>query len=206
MFRFPLRLVPAGTVLSMSFGLAPALAGDAGNEARPRAVDHRAIEAGRVVERIEIGRLGGSGRPVVTQRKLSARAAAKKRSFDVAAVTRRVAATATESCFHARPTWRRYNGFGRLSSRAWYYIEWCGRHGRVTRVMTLYCGGVGAQGFSFAGCSIRRGSTGYSRVNVSGTWKFPFKIGIYTLATRTITVSARHYATGRAAGTWWRYQ
>ncbi len=65
---------------------------------------------------------------------------------------------------------------------------------------------MGAQGFSYDGCRIRRGSTGYSRVKVSGTWKFPFKIGFYTILTRTVTVKARHYATGRYAGTWWMYQ
>ena len=97
-------------------------------------------------------------------------------------------------------------GFGKLSSRAWYYIEWCGARGVVTRVLTLQCGGIAAQGFSYRGCSIRRGATGYSRLNVSGTWRFPFRVGLYTFITRTMTVSARHYPEGRYAGTWWLYQ
>ena len=169
-------------------------------------VDSRAFSTSKVVERVEIGRLGARRPLVVKRRKLTGRAASRVLTLDPGALARSVRSGSTESCFYARPQWKRYNGFGRLSSKAWYYMEWCARSGRVTRVLTLFCGGVGAQGFGFAGCSIRRGSGGYARVNVSGTWRFPFRIGPYTLLTRTITVSSRHYATGRYAGTWWRYQ
>ncbi len=207
MARSTLSLVAACAVLGIVTGASPAIAGPSGRAPSSQDVDARTLAPGRVVERIEIGRLGAAKPLIVKRRKLSARRAASGRlTFDASGITRSFAATSVESCFYAHPQWRRYNGFGRLSSRAWYYMEWCGRRGRVTRVMTLHCGGVGAQGFSFTGCKVRRGSTGYSRANVSGTWKFPFTIGPYTLLTRTVTVSSRHYAAGRATGTWWMYQ
>jgi hypothetical protein len=163
------------------------------------------------VERVEIGMLGSSTPHVVKERVLRGRQARRSPSFKVTAPTTTAASTSSiqshaESCYWARPTWSRYNGFGKLASRAWYYIEWCGKNGVVSRVLTLYCNGVAGGGFSYRGCRVRRGATGYSRVNVSGSWRFPFKVGVYTFITRTITVSARHYATGRYAGTWRMFQ
>ncbi len=159
----------------------------------------------RIVERVEIGRLGSTAPPVIYERTLSMAEAKRGRGFTITPGSVSIQSH-VESCYYARPSWRRYNGFGKLATKAWYYIEWCGKDNRVTRVLTLYCGGVASQGFSYGGCKVRRGSTGYSRLNVSGTWRFPFKVGAYTILTRTVTVSARHYPTGRYAGTWRMYQ
>lgn len=201
-----LSLSAVALLVAVVSGVMPASAAPSPRSAARPKVDARLLAPGRVVERIEIGRLGDSKPLLVNKRRLTVRQAARAPSFDTAAATRSLGASSTESCFYARPQWRRYNGFKRLSSIAWYYMEWCGRDGKVTRVMTLFCGGVGAQGFSYDGCKVRRTTTGRSRVKVSGTWRFPFEIGWYTLLTRTVTVSARHRATGRTSGTWWMYQ
>lgn len=200
-----LRYLVAAIALGLMSGAVPALAAGRDASAEPASVDARALAGSKVVETVEIGLLGRSDPLVVEKRTLRGKRMDAGRLFDVAARQASIQSH-RESCYWGRPTWKRYNGFGKLSSKAWYYMEWCGANGKVTRVLTLYCGGVGAQGFSYGGCRIRRGSTGYSRVNVSGTWKFPFKVGFYTILTRTVTVKARHYATGRYAGTWWMYQ
>jgi hypothetical protein len=187
------------TAAAPSVAAAPAVAGSS------YPVPERAVATSRVVERVEIGILGSAKPIVVKKRTLRGSRAVAGRRFSVDTRTASIQSSA-EACYYAKPSWRRYNGFRKLASKAWYYIEWCGRNGRVTKVLTLFCGGVGAQGFGYDGCSVRRGATGYSRLNVSGSWRFPFRVGPYTLLGRTITVSARHYPNGRYAGTWWRYQ
>lgn len=152
---------------------------------------------------VVVGEIGSRRPPKVLRRTVDASGDAATLSFDPAVYSTQ---SHSEACFYARPTWTRYNGFGKLSSRAWYYIEWCSLDGVVSRVLTLYCGGVAGGGFSYDGCRVRRGSTGFSKVYVSGWWRFPFRVGLYTFLTRTVTVSASHYATGRYSGTWWLYQ
>ncbi len=202
MSRRLVRLFIPALAIGVALGAAPVGAADS-----PARLDARSLSTSRVVEVVEIGRLGESKPLMVSKRRLRGRAVSGGRTLEVAGLTRSLSVPGSgETCWWARPKWSRYNGFGRLSSKAWYFIEWCTASNRVTKVLTLHCGGVGAQGFSFRGCNIRRGSVGFKRVAVSGTWRFPFRIGIYTLLTRTITVSARHYATGRYSGTWWRYQ
>lgn len=202
MSRHHLRLLVVAALLGLTSAAVPAIAVDDRSSTK---VDERLLGVSRVVERVEIGVLGSDAPPRVRSRTLRGASASRTAAFDVGAAAASIQSN-NESCYYARPSWRRYNGFGKLSSKAWYYIEWCGRDGKVTRVLTLYCGGLAGGGFSYDRCSIRRGATGYSRLNVSGTWKFPFRVGIYTFLTRTVTVSARHYPDGRASGTWWMYQ
>ena len=205
MSRHLFRMFIPAACLGLMAAATPAVAAGATSRSPWPTVDARRLSTSRVVERVEIGVLGAAQPTVVKKRTLRRGKVDVGRVFKVAADVVSLQSS-TESCYYAKPSWRRYNGFGKLSTKAWYYVEWCGKNGKVTRVLTLFCGGVGAQGFSHARCSIRRGSTGYSRLNISGTWRFPFRIGAYTLLTRTITVSARHYASGRYAGTWRRYQ
>lgn len=204
MTRLRLRLLIPTIGLGLIAGAAPALAAPVAPPSHP-SVATRSVVTSRVVERVEIGILGAARPLVVRTRTRRGTRVDLGRTFQVALRAASIKSH-TESCYYARPSWRRYNGYGKLSTKAWYYVEWCGKDGKVTRVLTMFCGGVAAQGFSYGGCSIRRGSTGYSRLNISGTWRFPFRIGPYTLLTRTMTVSARHYATGRYAGTWWMHQ
>ncbi len=204
MSRSLLRLFILCTSLVIAASATPALASGKAPAAPSEAV-RQALATSRVVERVEIGRLGEPEPLIVRQRTLRGNGTGRRPVFDVDASSLSIQ-THTEACFWARPTWTRYNGFGKISSKARYYIEWCGKNRVVSRVLTLYCGGVAGGGFSYRGCKVRRGSTGFSSVRVSGTWKYPFKVGIYTFLTRTITVSARHYPTGRYSGTWRMYQ
>ena len=143
----------------------------AGVRPAPEVLAERHVAKPFVLERVEIGRLG-TAEPVVTrERRLSHAEASAGRRFMLVPLAVSIQSH-VESCYYARPSWRRYNGFGKLASKAWYYIEWCGKDKRITRVLTLYCGGVASQGFSYDGCRVRRGSTGYSRLAVSGSWKF----------------------------------
>ncbi len=206
MIRLRLRLLVPTIGLGLIAGAAPALAAiDVAPVPASTRSTTRHVTTSRVVERVEIGVLGAARPLVVRTRTRRGARVDLGRTFAVAMRSVSIESH-TERCYYARPSWRRYNGYGRLSTKAWYYVEWCGRDGKVTRVLTLFCGGVGAQGFGYDRCSIRRGSTGYSRLNISGTWRFPFRIGPYTLLTRTMTVSARHYSSGRYRGTWWMHQ
>ena len=210
--RLTLRLLVFRLGLSLVAGAVPAVASSQINRSsanpvsrsRP-AVNYRALATSRTVERIEVGILGSDEPPIVKKRTLKGDRIDRARSLDVTSIAA-ITQSDRESCYYAKPSWTRYNGFRKLSSKAWYYIEWCGRGKKVTKVLTLFCGGVAGAGFSYGRCSIRRGSTGHSRVNVSGTWRFPFRVGLYTFITRTMTVSSRHYANGRYSGTWWLYQ
>ena len=205
MSQFLPRLVVVCTSLVIAASASPALAAGTTTGPPTQTVDTRALATSRVVERVEIGRLGEAQPFVVEQRTTRGKAHGRSPLFEVTASDLSIQSH-SEACFWARPSWTRYNGFGKLASKAWYYIEWCGKNGVVSRVLTLYCDGVAGGGFSYGGCKVRRGSTGYSSVRVSGKWKYPFRVGIYTFVTRTITVSARHYSTGRYKGTWRMYQ
>ena len=198
------RFLPALMIIVGLVTLAGAVPAAARVRPPPQVVSERNAATPVVVERIEIGRLGVAAPPVVRERRLHDIVGVASRRFTLMPKAFSIQSH-VESCYYAKPSWRRYNGFGKLASKAWYYIEWCGKDNKVTRVLTLYCGGVASQGFSYDGCKVRRGSTGYSRLAVSGSWKFPFRVGAYTFLTRTVTVSARHYGTGRYAGTWRMY-
>ena len=199
---------PAATALfALAMSAVPAVASSPdGIEGEQAArVDARLLAVSRVVEVVEVGEIGSGEPPVIRKRTLRGSKAgeARRLKLDVARAT---VESHREACYYARPSWRRYNGFGKLSSKAWYYIEWCGKDGRVSKVLTLSCGGVAAGGFSYDGCKVRRGAVGYRKVNISGEWSFPFRVSVYTLVTRTVTVTSRHYPTGRYSGTWWMYQ
>jgi hypothetical protein len=110
-------------------------------------------------------------------------------------------ALSTESCWWAKPTATVNGG----ENKAWYYIEWCGANGVVTKVLTLTCSGSGTSGWKFTGCSIRRGSLGFSSVRVLGHWDFRWGWAGYYLY-RYMEVDARHNADGSYSGTWYAGQ
>ncbi len=106
------------------------------------------------------------------------------------------------SCWWAKPTWKLYDGFGKLTSRSWYYIEWCGSGGVVTDVLTLTCGGAGSFLWEYRGCSVRRGALGYSSVRVLGDWTYRLGWG-GAYKYQYVEVDARDYWNGVYTGTWY---
>lgn len=102
-----------------------------------------------------------------------------------------------ETCYWAKP---KINISGEHNS--YYYIEWCGKDGKVTKVLTLFCRGADYYIWDYRGCSIDHGSVGYSSVYVDGRWSYRAgAAGWYVY--RTHRVEANHYHNGYYSGTWY---
>ena len=102
-----------------------------------------------------------------------------------------------ETCYWAKPD---INIPGEHNS--WYYIEWCGKDGKVTKVLTLTCGGSNYYAWEYQRCSVSRGALGYSNVRVLGSWDYRAGCcGAYVY--RDHSVDARHYHNGAYTGTWY---
>lgn len=105
-----------------------------------------------------------------------------------------------QSCYWSQPSHTVNNQYGQISN-SWYYIEWCGDGGVVSDVLTLWCDGAGSGGYTFQGCNINHGSTGFTSVHVGGTWNYRFGCcGGYLY--HYSSVSADHAADGGQSG-WW---
>lgn len=161
-----------------------------------RSASDSVTELTRTVSVVKFGEIGDPPRVVRTER-----AGGIPTSFEaVPAALSASVTTVTDTCFYAQPTYYTYNGFG-LATTSWYYMEWCGSGGVVTSVLTLYCGGSASNGWEYTGCSVNRGSTGFSFVNVNGSWSYRSGCcGFYVY--RYVSVAAKHYHTGVIAGQW----